>query len=185
MPNWKCSNADEKRSIEGRCDGLSVQFQAAKVGGSCDHGKHPSKGGKHADRQLDPAANQPESAEGVDHSIEDPQPNVGYIQLPGARRSLASHHDKHSKKHSDKGKHHDGENGEHSDRHSKRDSMTFEDVEGKLCVLCGCLYWHTEFLSVSISGMLGADLLSFGVYKQTVALLPIHFLLRLASLAGH
>lgn len=155
-PNWKCSNADEKLSVEGRCDGLSVQFQAAKVGGSCDHGKPPSKGGKHADRQLDPAADQPESAEGMDHSIERLQSDVGFIQLPGARRSLASRHDKHSKKHSDKGKHHDGEQGEHSDRHSKRDSMTFEDVEGKLCMLCGCLYCYTEFLVLVYQEMLGA-----------------------------
>lgn len=135
---------------------MSVQFQAAKVGGSCDHGKHSSKGSKHADRQLDLAADQPETAEGMDHSIEDSQSDVGFIQLPGARRSLASHHDKHSKKHSGKGKHHGGEHGEHNDKHSKRDSMTFEDVEGKLCMLCGCLYCCTEILNVSILEMLGA-----------------------------
>ena len=92
----------------------------------------------------------------MDHSIEHSQVDGGFIQLPGARRSLASHHDKHSKKHSGKGRHHDGEKGEHSDRHSKHDSMTFEDYEGKLCMLCGCLYCCTDFLSVSISGMLGA-----------------------------
>ena len=157
------------RSVEGRCDGLSVQFQAAKVGGSCHHGKRPSKDSKHADRQLEPAADQPESAGGMDPSLESPQ-SVAFIQLPGARRSLASHHDKHdkhNKKHSQKGKHHKHNDEEddidakdshhkhhadgghkHSDKHAhgKHSPMTFEDAEGKLMLLCCCsvaaaLFW--------------------------------------------
>ena len=151
-----CWAAGEKRSIEGRCDGLSVQFQAAKVGGGCDHGKHPSKDSKLADRQPEPAADQPESADGMDLTLESPQP-AAFIQLPGARRSLASHHDKHHKKHSDKHheekdddddeddkdadhshhKHHADGGPEHSHKHAhgKHSPMTYEDAEGKFCML--------------------------------------------------
>ena len=156
-----CWAVGEKRSVEGRCDGLSVQFQAAKVGGSCHHGKRPSKDSKHVDRQLEPAAaEQPESVEGMESSLESPQ-SVGFIQLPGARRSLASHHDKHdkhNKKHSHKDKHHehrddnddkDAEDShhkhhggpEHSNKHAhgKHSPMTYEDAEGKLTCCCAAV----------------------------------------------
>ena len=156
VPNWLCWAPGEKRSVEGRCDGLSVQFQAAKVGGSCHHGKHASKDSMHADGQLEPAADQPGSAEGMDPSLESPQ-SVAFIKLPGARRSLASHHDKHNKKHSKERKHHENRDDkhaedskhkhhadsgpEHSDKHAhgKHSPMTFEDAEGKFCMLlCWC-----------------------------------------------
>ena len=96
--------AGEKRSLEGRCDGLSVQFQAVKVGDGCD--KHLSKGSKHADRQQATPADQLDYAEAQDPSFVLAQSGTDLIHLPGAQRSLAGHHDKHGKKHSGKGKHH-------------------------------------------------------------------------------
>ena len=142
--------AGEKRSVEGRCDGLSVQFQAAKIIGGC--GKHVSKSTQKADRQQHPAEDQLESAEAVDPSFGLAQIDGAHIHMPGARRSLAGHHDKHSKKHSKKGNHDDDEDedsdskdgdsehkqhtkqgAKHSDKHCH---MTFEDAEGKPCIGC-------------------------------------------------
>ena len=99
----------------------------------------------------------------MDPSLEPPQSDASFIQLPGARRSLASHHDKHdkhSKKHSDKGKHHEDRDDnkeededshhkhhadsglEHSDKHAhgKHSAMTFEDAESKFCMLFVLLF---------------------------------------------
>ena len=123
---------------EGRCNGLSGRFMGVKVGGKCDkHGdKHNNEhGDKHADRQPRPD---------MAHTDE-PMPKEDRPDMPGARRSLAGHHDKHdNKKHGGKGKHHDAagselesdkHHGKHGDKkaHQKLwDSadMTFEDVEG-------------------------------------------------------
>ena len=133
----------------------------------------------------------------MDPSFEPPQADVAFIQLPGARRSLASHHGKHDKKHSDKGKHHadnDEENDkdvedshnkhhadnglEHSDKHAhnKHSPMTFEDAEGKFCMLLCCLSVATAMscrFKVSTSLMFGGSIAGLLclflqlVYKQT------------------
>ncbi len=123
---------------EGRCNGLSGRFMGVKVGGKCDkHGdKHSDEhGDKHADRQPRPD---------MTHTDE-LLPEEDRPDMPGARRSLAGHHDKHDKKkHGGKSKHHDAadseleadrHHGKHGDKkaHQKLwDSadMTFEDVEG-------------------------------------------------------
>ena len=117
---------------EGRCNGLSGRFMGVKVGGKCD--KH---GDKHSDEHGDKRADRTHTDE--------PLPEEDRPDMPGARRSLAGHHDKHDKKkHSGKGKHHgagdsemesDKHHGKHGDKkaHQKLwDSadMTFEDVEG-------------------------------------------------------
>jgi len=116
---------------EGRCNGLSGRFMGVKVRGKCD--KHGDKhGDKHADRQPRPD---------MTHTDE-VLPQEDRPDMPGARRSLAGHHDK--KKHGGKGRHHDAgdseleadrHHGKHGDKkaHQKLwDSadMTFEDVEG-------------------------------------------------------
>ncbi len=118
-----------------------------KVGGKCDkHGdKHNNEhGNKHADRQPRPD---------MTHTDE-PMPKEDRPDMPGARRSLAGHHDKHDKKHGGKGKDHDDadselesdkHHGKHSDKkaHQKLwDSadMTFEDVEG---IADSCYYLLT------------------------------------------
>lgn len=119
---------------EGRCNGLSGRFMGVKVGGKCD--KH---GDKHSDEHGDKRADRTHTDE--------PLPEEDRPDMPGARRSLAGHHDKHDKKkHSGKGKHHgagdsemesDKHHGKHGDKkaHQKLwDSadMTFEDVEDKV-----------------------------------------------------
>lgn len=167
-------SAGEKRSVEGRCDGLSVQFQAAKVVGGCD--KHVSKGRENADRQQQhPGGDQLESADGVDSSSGPAQSDGAHIHLPGARRSLAGHHDKQNKKHS-KGKHHDDRDDEdeakdrkgddkHNNQHNKKDlkhsdkrahgkhcHMTFENAEGKLCIPVLLCCWLDHAVQFGIIG---------------------------------
>lgn len=164
--------AGEKRSLEGRCDGLSVQFQAAKVVSACD--KHVSMSSTNS-RQQHPAAGQLQSADTVDPGSVLPQSDEAHIQMPGARRSLAGHHDKHSKKHSKKGKHQDSDaededkDRDHNDRHHEQHSkkhvkhsdrhahgkhchMTFEDAEGKPFIVLFLYCWFDKSLQVSIIG---------------------------------
>lgn len=150
-------SAGEKRSVEGRCDGLSVQFQAAKVVGGC------GKSAKIADRQQQhPAGDQLESADAVDFSSGHAQSDGAHIHLPGARRSLAGHHDKHSEKHS-KGKHHDDrDDDKHNKQHNEKDldrrahgkhcHMTFEDAEGKPCIPLLLCCWLDHALQFGIIG---------------------------------
>ena len=131
--------ADEKHSVEGRCDGLSVRFQAAKVVGDCD--KHIKFKGQHADKHA-----QADQAQPLDPSSEGSKSEEVIVGLPGARRSLAGHHDKPDKKHADKARHHhddddDKESTDHKDRHhskhgdkrghGERCQMTFDDAESK------------------------------------------------------
>ncbi len=94
-----------------------------KVGGKCD--KHKNKSGKHGHKDADKLPK-----DDMPHPME-PRPEEPRPDMPGARRSLSGHHDKH-----DKQKHGDG----HHDKHDKKAhqkhwgkgnaDMTFDDAEG-------------------------------------------------------
>ena len=111
----------EKAVKEGRCEGLSGRFMAVKVGGKCDkHGKHGDKDAdKHSKHTDKDAEQQPQD----DFHPDGPLPEEPRPDMPGARRSLAGHHDK---------KHHGGKHGDHKGHHEHLDvaDMTFEDVQG-------------------------------------------------------
>ena len=127
--------------VESRCNGLSGRFMSVKVGGKCT--KHHSKDGKHKDMEGHVKRDVPDADE--------PHTMDAHSDLPGARRSLTGHHDKHDKKkHADKGKKGDKE-ANHDDKHADMDSkhrkgqkkhlgdadFTFGDLEGKLA---SCLH---------------------------------------------
>lgn len=159
--------AGEDTVREGRCNGLSGRFVGVKVGPKCH--KHGDKHGKHADRQPRPDMPHPD----------EPLPEEGRPDMPGARRSLAGHHDKHDKKkHGGKGKHHDADavegqhkddkhHGKHGDKkaHQKlwdNADMTFEDFEGtaatlQFYIVCTanchracCSSWSIEVISALV-----------------------------------
>ena len=128
--------------MEGRCDGLSIRFQAAKVVGDCN--KRHGKSSKHDDSHTEP----PEDA--VSSMPEDSQADEAQSDMPGPRRSLAGYNDKHGKKHADKDFKHGGKHGnkdfKHGDKHdhSKQSLSTFEDAESEYLFMLNLLLNNTS-----------------------------------------